>query len=111
MQVLDMSLVQNTWGPAPEAVRQALALFLRCNEDDAAMLRKAVAQRSAPDVLRACHRVLGSCKLVGALALAAVCVSMQDAVRDDQWDAIDVRMQAFDAECVRLRASIEALPS
>jgi HPt (histidine-containing phosphotransfer) domain-containing protein len=92
-------------------VREALGLLQRCNEEDAAQLREAVAQRSGPGVVRACHRILGSCKLVGALALADACSSVQDAARAQHWPAVAERMQDFELQCARLAQSVEALSS
>ncbi|HUW39219.1 MAG TPA: ATP-binding protein, partial [Rhodocyclaceae bacterium] len=89
--------------------RDILLDFRRVNDEDAAMLKQAVAKSDLPQVTRASHRIKGASRMVGAMALAAVCERIEHASRADEWQTIQASMGAFHEEWMRLNAYLDAL--
>lgn len=84
--------------------RRLLGVFRKSNETDAAALRVALAQRDMAAVIRAAHRVMGASKMAGAATLAAICGSIVQAGRDDDWSAVTANKDVFYCELDRVNA-------
>jgi len=91
------------------AERDILLDFRRVNDEDAAMLKQAVAKIDIPQVTRASHRIKGACKMVGAMGLASVCEHIEHASRANDWNTIKAYMGAFHQEWMRLNAYFDSL--
>ena len=89
--------------------RDILRDFRRVNDEDAAMLRQAVATSDIPQVTRATHRILGASRMVGALALSRVCERIEHASRASDWTTIVANMPPFHQEWIRLNAYCDSL--
>jgi response regulator RpfG family c-di-GMP phosphodiesterase len=89
--------------------REILMDFRRVNDQDAAMLERAVATSDTPQVTRATHRILGASRTVGALTLAGICERIERASRANDWTTIAAGMEAFHHESIRLNAYFDAL--
>ena len=82
--------------------RDILLEYKTANDQDVAALSEALARKDLPGVVRAAHRIKGASRMVGAGALAAVCASIEQAGRQEDWPAVT-------AEESRLRREVERL--
>jgi signal transduction histidine kinase/CheY-like chemotaxis protein len=96
-------------GGSAATERDILLDFRRVNDEDTAMLMQGVATTDMAQVARAAHRILGASRMVGALALAAVCERIQGASRASDWAGITASMDAFNLESLRLNAYCDSL--
>jgi HPt (histidine-containing phosphotransfer) domain-containing protein len=85
-------------------VEEVLATFRQTCEDDAAELRQAVAADDVAQTTLFAHRMAGAGKMVGALAFAAACETIDRASRTGDWKAVLAGMPAFEQERLRLAA-------
>jgi two-component system, NarL family, sensor histidine kinase EvgS len=99
---LDRAALANLTGGDIAVEREILMDFRRANEDDAAMLKRAVDQSNSLEVTTASHRIKGASKMIGAMGLAAVCERLERASRSNDWPAIRANMGAFEHELQRL---------
>ena len=106
---VDRSALAAMSGGDAATERDILADFRRVNDEDAAMLKRAVATSDIPQVTRATHRILGASRMVGALGLASVCERIERASRASDWPAIMSNMDAFLLESIRLNAYCDSL--
>jgi HPt (histidine-containing phosphotransfer) domain-containing protein len=60
-------------------------------------------------VTNASHRIKGACRMVGAYALASVCERIEHASRAREWHTVLADVAAFQQECMRLNAHLDAL--
>ena len=99
---LDRTALAGLTGGDVEAEREILLDFRRVNVEDAAMLKRAVAGSNILEVTTASHRIKGASKMVGAMALAAVCERLERASRAGDWPVVRANMGAFEHELERL---------
>jgi signal transduction histidine kinase/CheY-like chemotaxis protein/CHASE3 domain sensor protein/HPt (histidine-containing phosphotransfer) domain-containing protein len=107
---LDRSALASLTGGDVAAEREILMDFRRVNEEDAAMLKRAVDQSNSLEVTTASHRIKGASKMIGALGLAAVCERLERASRADDWLEVRANMGAFEHELERLNHYCEEDP-
>ncbi len=107
---IDRALLTATCGGDASVVAEVLAAFRRTCEDDSAGLRQAVAVDDVAQVTQFAHRMAGASKMVGALAFAAACETIERASRTGDWKAVLAGMSAFEQERMRLAAYL-ATPS
>ncbi|HUF79721.1 MAG TPA: ATP-binding protein, partial [Burkholderiales bacterium] len=100
----DRSALAQIIGGDAAAEREILIDFRRVNDQDAAMLKRAVAESDMPRVTRAAHRIKGASRMVGALGLAAVSERIERASRAGDWDTIRAGIGEFHEEWRRLNA-------
>jgi CheY-like chemotaxis protein/HPt (histidine-containing phosphotransfer) domain-containing protein/two-component sensor histidine kinase len=108
-ELLDRLVLAAISGGDAPAERDILIAFRRVNDEDGAMLERAVAGRDIPQVTLAAHRIKGASVAVGALGLAGLCERIEQASRADDWKAIDAAMGAFHYEWMRLNAYFDSL--
>jgi PAS domain S-box-containing protein len=106
---VDRSVLADLSAGDAAAEREILLDFRRVNDDDADMLRQAVAKNDIPQVTRASHRIKGASKMIGAMGLASVCEHIEHASRANDWNTIKVYMGAFHQEWIRLNAYFDSL--
>ena len=106
---LDRSILASISGGNAAAERDILIDFRRVNDEDAAMLKRAVAESDMPQVMRAAHRVKGASRMVGAIGLAGVCERMEEASRANDWNAIKAGIGVFHEEWTRLNAYFDSI--
>jgi PAS domain S-box-containing protein len=104
---LDRSVLAAISGSDVATERDLLIEFRRVNDEDAALLRQAVAKGDIPEVTRATHRIKGASNMVGAIALASVCERIEHAGRANDWKTIEANMAAFRREWVRVNAYLD----
>ncbi len=109
MDALDRSVLAEISGGDAAVERDILIDFRRVNDEDAAMLKRAVTQHNFPQVARAAHRIKGASGIVGALALARVCERIEQASRSGDLTTIEADMQTFHQEWVHLNACLDAI--
>jgi two-component system, NarL family, sensor histidine kinase EvgS len=107
---LNRSVLATLTGGDAAAEREIMMDFRRSNEDDAAVLRRAVDRSKIPEVTTAAHRIKGASKMVGAAALAAVCERIELASRADDLQTVRANMGAFQEELERLNHFCDADP-
>lgn len=105
---VDLELVRDTWGADAATVREILGFFQRANNEDAAMLRRAIAAKDLVLASRATHRMLGASKMVGAYEFAETCERINGATRAGVWGAIEAALPEFEREWNRLNTYIES---
>jgi HPt (histidine-containing phosphotransfer) domain-containing protein len=84
--------------------------FRRANDEDAAMLKRAVDRSNSLEVTTASHRIKGASKMIGAMGLAAVCERLERAGRAEDWLAVRADMGVFENEMERLNRYYEEDP-
>jgi CheY-like chemotaxis protein len=99
---IDQALLEAKCGGDATMVSEVLAAFRRTCEDDSIGLRQAVAADDVAQVTLCAHRMAGASKMVGALAFAAACESIDRASRTDDWGAVHAGMPVFERERMRL---------
>jgi CheY-like chemotaxis protein/HPt (histidine-containing phosphotransfer) domain-containing protein len=107
---LDGSGLAALSGGDAAAEREILMDFRRANDDDAMLLKQAVAQGNIPEVARAAHRIKGASGMVGANPLVDICDRIEQASRRNDVTAIERNMQVFQLEWTRLNAFFDSLP-
>jgi CheY-like chemotaxis protein/HPt (histidine-containing phosphotransfer) domain-containing protein len=101
---IDEALLAAKCGGDGSMVEEVLATFRQTCEDDAAELRQAVAADDVAQTTLFAHRMAGAGKMVGALAFAAACETIDRASRTGDWKAVLAGMPAFEQERLRLAA-------
>ena len=107
---VDLSLIEATLGNEAASLREFLLVFKRTGEDDAAVLRRAVAAGDFAQVLRVTHRMIGAGKMIGAADFVHACERLHDArpATGTGGDALADQMAAFEREWSRLDTYIQA---
>jgi PAS domain S-box-containing protein len=107
---IDRSVLSSLTSGDIAAEREILTDFRRANEDDSAMLKRAVDRSNISEVTTAVHRIKGASKMVGAVGLAGVCEQLERASRADDWQGVRSNLGAFEHELERLNHFCEAEP-
>jgi two-component system, NarL family, sensor histidine kinase EvgS len=107
---LDRSVLAGLTGGDVTAERDILMDFRRANDEDAAMLKRAVDRSNSLEVTTASHRIKGASKMIGAMGLATVCERLERASRAEDWLAVRANMGAFENELERLNRYYEENP-
>jgi len=108
---IDQTLLMKNCGGYAAMVSEVLAAFRRTCEEDAAVLKKALAEKDAARVMQAAHRMAGASKTMGALGFAAACEQIDRASRAGDWKEILAAMPAFEREWLRLAAYFNQVPA
>jgi CheY-like chemotaxis protein len=106
--LVDLALIDETFGNDPAAMNSILAALRTAHEQDADVLRQAVADRDLARVVHASHRMLGAGRMIGAREFSAVCQELEDSSRAGDWQAVSGAMPAFDAQWARLKVYLDA---
>ena len=104
---LDQALLTRNCGGDASMVGEVLAAFRQTCEADSAGLRQAMATDDVAQVTQCSHRMAGAGKMVGALAFAAACETIDRASRTGDWQAVLAGMSAFEQERMRLAAYLQ----
>ncbi|MBS0451398.1 MAG: response regulator [Proteobacteria bacterium] len=99
---IDEALLSATCEGDASLVAEILATFQRTCEDDSGALRQAMAADDVAQVTQFAHRMAGAGKMVGALAFAGACETIERASRAGQWTAVRAATPAFEKELARL---------
>jgi CheY-like chemotaxis protein/two-component sensor histidine kinase len=112
---LDRSALADLTGGDMQAEREILNDFRRVNDEDAAMLRRAVDKSDFAAIATASHRIKGASRMIGATALAGVCEHLERASSASDWESVASNLDVFGHELERLNAYCEedtwALPT
>ena len=106
---LDRSVLAWISGGNAVTERDILTDFRRTNDEDAATLTRAVAAGDILQVIRSTHRMLGTCRMIGAQGIAGVCERIGHASRASDWKAVEASMGAFHQEWLCLNAYFDAM--
>ena len=82
--------------------REILKDFRGANDEDIAMLKRAVQNSDIAEFTRAAHRIKGASAMVGATELSSVCAGLENASRANDWATVLDGMGAFDNACEQL---------
>ena len=89
--------------------REFITLFRRVNDEDLAMLHKAVRAGDVAGALHASHRMSGACRMIGAIALAAVCERLEAASRANDFNGVKASMPDLQREVARVYAFLDSM--
>lgn len=78
--------------------REIFAEFQLANDEDTALLHRAVVASDSAEVKRLAHLIKGASTMVGALALADICQRIEQANQRGDWDAVTAELKALDHE-------------
>jgi CheY-like chemotaxis protein/HPt (histidine-containing phosphotransfer) domain-containing protein len=106
---LDSSALAAFTGGDPALEFDTLRSYRRANQEDAATLKRALADADLLLVTHASHRMLGASRIVGARSFADVCERIGIASRAGDWPAIHAEMRDFEQEWSRLDDWLGAL--
>lgn len=106
---VDLRLIAATWGGGEAGSREILHFFRSSSRQDALALQDALAARDLPELTRAAHRLLGACRMVGALDLGAECERISQAGRRQDWAGVLAALQPFEAQLRRLDEFVDHL--
>jgi signal transduction histidine kinase/CheY-like chemotaxis protein/CHASE3 domain sensor protein/HPt (histidine-containing phosphotransfer) domain-containing protein len=106
---LDLSVLAGMSGGDAAIERDIVSDFRLVNDEDAAMLMRAVATSDMRQVIRSTHRMLGASRTVGALGFASVCERIEEASRASDWAAVTANMDAFLQEWTRLNTYSDSI--
>jgi HPt (histidine-containing phosphotransfer) domain-containing protein len=95
---IDYTSFRENWSVDPHENRDLLIDYAESNAADLQSLRAGVAGNRMLDVMRAAHRIAGASQIVGALRVVAACRRIENAVRDNQWGAIQDYADALSRE-------------
>ncbi|MEP7156085.1 MAG: ATP-binding protein [Betaproteobacteria bacterium] len=104
---VDCSVLAAISGGDKAKERAFLADFRRVNDADAVRLGVAAAKCELLDFTSTVHRINGASRMVGAVALAAVCLRLEGAGRAGDWKAVESNMVAFRRELEKLNVFCE----
>jgi CheY-like chemotaxis protein len=106
---LDRTKLAELSGGDEQTEREILADFRTTAGDDAAALAAALERADRNQITRISHRMKGASRMVGALALAAICEQMEAASRADDAAAIAAQSGALRREVERLQEFLDQL--
>ena len=106
---VDRSVIAEFSGGDASTERHIFTEFRCANDEDAAMLKRAVATSDSSQITRSTHRMLGASRMIGALDFARVCERIEHASRTSDWAAVEAHMGAFQHELQRLNTYLDAL--
>jgi signal transduction histidine kinase/CheY-like chemotaxis protein/HPt (histidine-containing phosphotransfer) domain-containing protein len=105
---VDASVLREITGGDAAAEREIFEDFQRVNDQDAISLEHALGTGNFAEITRASHRMSGSCSVIGASALAAVCKRIELASRRTDRMPLESEIQEFKVEWMRLNSYLEA---
>ncbi len=89
--------------------REFIALFRRVNDEDVAMLHKAVRAEDVAGALQASHRMSGACRMIGATTLATVCERLEAASRANDFNGVKANMPDLQREVERVYVFLDSM--
>jgi two-component system, NarL family, sensor histidine kinase EvgS len=101
-QPIDVATLDEICAGDSAMQREFLTRFRACNDDDASMLLRAVADPDWAAVASISHRMKGASRTVGATPFAGACEAIELAARASDARAVTAGMAPFDVELVRL---------
>jgi NO-binding membrane sensor protein with MHYT domain/CheY-like chemotaxis protein/two-component sensor histidine kinase len=109
MGPVDLALIAETFGDDKSSVGSILSALRTSNEQDAELLRQALAAKDLKQVTYAAHRMYGAGEMIGAREFSNVCQAVERGSRAGDWHAIGEAMTAFDAQWLRLKTYLDAV--
>jgi signal transduction histidine kinase/CheY-like chemotaxis protein/HPt (histidine-containing phosphotransfer) domain-containing protein len=106
-EALDHTVLNAICAYDGETRREVLREFREANDMDAGQLEIAVNGRDAAGLTRSAHRIVGSCRAIGANILAAVGERLERASRAGDWKDVDANLVAFRRELERVNKYCE----
>ena len=94
---VDLTVLAQISGGDRSVEDRMLRAFRKSNESDAAALREAVERADLGNVAQVSHRLMGAARMGGALLLASICDSIEQAALAGNWDGV----AAYSAACYR----------
>lgn len=106
---VDHAVLAGILGGDVSALRSLLLDFRSSNEEDAAVLQKALHERDLAQITRAAHRMKGAGRYIGAAAFASVCERIEQAGRNGDLQTVTETLHLFEHERRRLSTYCDAL--
>ena len=85
---IDRSALAEVSGGDVQLERQIYAQFLGANDEDVALMRKAIESRDPKLLTHAAHRIKGASRTIGAHALADMAARLETAAGEPDWEAV-----------------------
>lgn len=85
---VDEKILSKTIGDDKNRVREMLGYFGQPSRKIIAEMNHAFLTHSAVGIRNAAHKLKSSARTIGAIALADVCVLLEDAGKEDDWGVI-----------------------
>lgn len=85
---VDEKVLSKTIGGDKNHVREMLGYFTQPSRKIVTEMNQAFLAHSAVGIKNAAHKLKSSARTIGAIALADVCVLLEDAGKKDDWNAI-----------------------
>ena len=89
-------------------LRKVLATYLRSLDAQRDHVLVSGAQADWPALSQAAHGLKSASASVGALGLSRLCASLEEAVRQRQFECISSLVREFDAESLRVRLAVQS---
>ncbi|MGZ5067145.1 MAG: ATP-binding protein [Usitatibacter sp.] len=105
---IDSSVLDEVCAGDAAMEREFLARFGACNEEDALLLARAIADPRWPEVASISHRMKGASRIVGATPFAEACSAIEKAARAADAGAVTAGMVPLGAELARLNEYLRA---
>ena len=90
--IIDSRVIRTSMGDDPKFIREAAAAFLSGARADIASITQAISTTDAEGVRVGSHRIKGASAIFGANDLKHVCIELESAARDMNWDNIQALM-------------------
>ena len=107
--LIDRSALTEISGGDQAVERELLMVFRQTSAADAAALKQALEQHDIAAVTRMSHRIKGASRIVGAVVLADICASIEQAAGACDWNTIAANRDALDRELDRVNAYLGTL--
>jgi CheY-like chemotaxis protein/HPt (histidine-containing phosphotransfer) domain-containing protein len=101
---IDRSVLAELCGADPVEEQEIIRDFQRVTEADSPGLKRALENGDIPEVVRLSHKMKGACRMIGALDLARVCESLEQAGRSNDLSAVTANIKPLEDALHRLKS-------
>ncbi|MTH99762.1 PAS-domain containing protein [Roseibium sp. RKSG952] len=106
---VDLSALTELFGDDHQTIREMLTEFVVQAVEISSAVRAAVEQDSAEDVTANCHKLKSSARAVGAYALSEVCLKLERAGKQNDWQTIGLELPKLHCETRAISEQIRQL--
>ena len=106
---IDSTALTDVFGDDPELFKEILGEFVAPARENIDEIKSAWTSRSAGEVKAAAHKLKSSARTVGAMQLAELCLALETAGRESDWQFIDAQAQRLDPLFAQVADYVERL--
>jgi len=92
---IDEQVLKNTIGNDPSAIKEILHDFIDPTQKVIWEMENSWKERCAEDIKKAAHKLKSSARSIGAVRLANLCVALEHAGKEQNWEQIDEEIPAL----------------